>query len=95
MLMKIGTLLFAVPGVVLLYLYNLDMSAIQECQQLQQFYDASTSTCTEQPQPTQSYYQRHSALVNYSMLASVLGGALITWGMLLRGLARAPEDRPS
>lgn len=95
MLMKLGTLLFAVPGVVLLYLYNIDISALQDCQQAQQYYDAINGVCSDQPQPQQSYYQRHSSLVNWSMLASVVGGAMITWGMVLRGLARAPEDRPS
>ena len=94
MLMKLGSVLFVLPGVLLLWLYNTDLNTIEICQAAEQYYDAASASCVAEYRPTSSYYVRHSGLVNYGMLASVVGILMMTWGMVLKGLTRAPEDRP-
>jgi|TARA_B100000749_G_scaffold232005_1_gene188829 hypothetical protein len=91
MWLRLGSLLFAVPGIILLILYGIEMSAVTECSQSGGFYDFINARCADQPQPQSSYYQRHSTLVNLMMLLSVLGTFAMVWGMLLKGMTRPQQ----
>ena len=92
MLMRLGALFFAVPGIILLICYGLELSAITECQQQNLFYDIATGVCTDIKQPFSSFYMRNAWLVNLMMLISVLGGMAMLWGMVLRGMTRPRGD---
>ncbi|MCD8523373.1 MAG: hypothetical protein LRY66_03915 [Saccharospirillaceae bacterium] len=91
MWLRLGSLLFAAPGILLLTLYGLEMSAATDCSQSGGFYDFVNSLCSDKPQPQSSYYQRHSMLVNLMMLLSVIGTFAMIWGMLIKGMARPKE----
>lgn len=88
MLMRLGALIFAVPGILLLVLYGLEMSAITDCRELGQFYNVTTGECSTEEQPFSTFYMRNSTLVNSMMLLSVAGALALSWGMLVRGMAQ-------
>lgn len=69
MLIRIGALLFALPAVLLLVLYGMDMGSVPEAG------DPAEVT----------YYARHPVLVNLGLLLSTAGGLLMSWGMLIKG----------
>lgn len=85
MWLRAGSLLFAVPGIILLTLYGIELSAVTDCTQSGGFYDYVQATCSTTEQPEISYYRRHSGLVNGMMLLSVVGALAMSWGMLLKG----------
>ena len=93
MWLRYGSLLFALPGLLLLTLYGLEMSAITDCGQQGGYYNVETGECGQQPQPQSTYYSRHALFVNLMMLVSLLGALAMTWGMLLRGMARSQDDQ--
>lgn len=86
MLMRLGALIFALPGILLLVLYGMEMSAITDCQELGLFYNVSLGECTPDEQPFSTFYMRNSGLVNGMMLLSVAGALALSWGMLVRGM---------
>ncbi|WP_419812957.1 hypothetical protein [Bacterioplanoides sp.] len=89
MWLRYGSLLFAVPGLLLLVLYGLEMSAVTDCLQQSGSYNFETQTCSEQPQPQSTFYARNTLMVNLMLLLSLLGALAMTWGMLLKGMTRA------
>jgi len=91
MWLRAGSLLFAVPGIILLVLYGLEMSAMTDCTQSGGYYDFMQQACSDTEQPFSSYYQRHALLVNLMLLLSVAGAFAMMWGMILRGMSR-PKD---
>ena len=91
MWLRLGSLLFAVPGILLLTLYGIEMSAVADCSQSGGFYDVINGVCADQEQVRTSYYQRHSTLVNLMMLLSVIGTFAMVWGMLIKGTTRPAE----
>lgn len=88
MLMRLGAIVFALPGILLLVLYGLELSAITQCQELGLNYDVITQQCSPDEQPFNTFYMRNSLLVNSMMLLSVAGALALSWGMLVRGMAQ-------
>lgn len=82
MLMRLSTLFFAVPGIILLILYGIELSAITDCQQLGLFYDTSLKQCTEQQPPFSSFYMRHTVLVNLLLLVSTISALVMVLAMI-------------
>ncbi|MDK2778759.1 MAG: hypothetical protein KYX62_13965 [Pseudomonadota bacterium] len=91
MWLRAGSILFALPAIVLLSLYGIEMSAMTDCSQSGGHYDFIRQVCSASEQPAISYYQRHTLLVNLMMLVSVAGTFAMVWGMLLHGMSR-PKD---
>lgn len=91
MLLRYGSLLFALPGLLLLTLYGLEMSAVTECSQGGGSYNFENGQCSATKQPQSSYYSRHATFVNLMMLLSVIGALAMTWGMMLKGMTRPQE----
>ncbi|MCA6062002.1 hypothetical protein [Thalassolituus marinus] len=91
MWLRAGSLLFALPAVILLSLYGIEMSALTDCTQSGGHYDFINGVCSDSEQPQISYYQRHTILVNLMMLVSIAGTFAMVWGMMLRGMSR-PKD---
>ncbi|ASP40722.1 hypothetical protein CHH28_19510 [Bacterioplanes sanyensis] len=87
-MLRYGALLFALPGILLLSLYGLEMSAINDCKELGLQLDLASGQCSEQVQQHSSYYQRHATFVNLMMLVSIVGALMMTWGMMVRGMTR-------
>lgn len=84
MLIRVSSLIFIVPGIILLVLYGVELSAITECQELGLFYDTHIKQCTEQKPPFNTFYMRHVVLVNTLLIISSLGAAAMCVGMLNR-----------
>jgi len=92
MWLRYGSLLFALPGLLLLTLYGLEMSAVTDCSQSGGFYNFDSGDCASEPQPQSTYYARHTLFVNLMMLLSLVGALAMTWGMLLKGMTRAQDS---
>ena len=88
MLMRLGAIVFALPGILLLVLYGIELSAVTSCQELGLNYDVVTQQCSPDEQPFNTFYMRNSTLVNSMMLLSVTGALALSWGMLVRGMAQ-------
>lgn len=84
MLMRISAIIFAVPGIILLILYGIELSAITNCQELGLFYDAHLKQCTEQKPPFNTFYMRNVLLVNSMLLIASLGAVSMCVAMLKR-----------
>ncbi len=84
MLTRIGSLIFAAPGIFLLVLYGVELAAITECQQQGLFYNALTSQCQADAPAFSTFYMRHSLMVNLNLLLATLGAVIMTLGMLKR-----------
>lgn len=92
MLLRYGSLLFALPGLVLVVLYGLELSAVTECTQQGGFYNFDNGECSDAETPLSTYYARHTVFVNLMLLASTVGALAMTWGMLLKGISRSQQD---
>lgn len=88
MLMRLGAIVFALPGILLLVLYGIELSAVTSCQELGLNYDVVAQQCSPDEQPFNTFYMRNSTLVNSMMLLSVAGALALSWGMLVRGMAQ-------
>lgn len=84
MLTRIGSFIFAAPGILLLVLYGIELSAITDCQQQGLFYDAVTAQCRADAPAFSTFYMRHSLMVNLNLLLATVGAVLMTLGMLKR-----------
>ena len=93
MLMRIGSLMFAIPVVVLLVAYSIDMSYITDCEQQGLYYSPASGECSSDKDALTTYYSRHTILVNLSILLATIGSLVMTWGMILKGLTRPSEER--
>lgn len=91
MLMRLGSVLFALPAIVLLVLYGIELSAVSDCADQGLLYDYVTNSCTDQKTEQSSYYHRHSTFVDLALLLSVFGSMLMIWGMMVKGMTR-PKD---
>ena len=92
MLLRYGSLLFALPGLLLVVLYGLELSAVTECTQQGGFYNFDNGKCTDVEAPLSTYYARNTLFVNLMLLASTIGALAMTWGMLLKGMSRSQQD---
>lgn len=84
MLMRISAIVFAVPGIILLILYGIELSAITNCQELGLFYDAHLKQCTTQKPPFNTFYTRNPLLVNGMLAFASLGALSMCLAMLKR-----------
>lgn len=92
MWLRYGSLLFALPGLLLLTLYGLEVSAITDCNQQGGSYNFDTGQCMDKEQPQSPYYARNATFVNLMLLLSTLGALAMTWGMVLRGMTRPEQE---
>lgn len=88
MLIRIGSIVFVIPVILLLVVYSLDMSSISDCLTQDMTYDPDTDTCIEGSEYPPTFYTRHPILVNLSLVASIIGTLVMTWGMILKGPSR-------
>ncbi|WP_221800115.1 hypothetical protein [Oceanobacter mangrovi] len=93
MVMRIGSIAFVLPVILLLIVYSLDLSHITECDQQGLTYSIETGACEAGKVELISYYARHPLLVNLSMLVATIGALAMTWGMILKGITRPTEER--
>lgn len=84
MLVRLGSVFFAVPSIILLIFYGIELSAITNCQQQGQFYDLVAQACTTEQQPFSTFYMRHTLIVNLSLLLATIGALAMCLGMLNR-----------
>ncbi len=93
MWLKAGSILFILPVILLLVVYTSDMNSISDCLAQELTYDPTSGQCSPDAETPPTFYLRHTLLVNLSLLVSIIGTLGMTWGMMLKGLTRAPEER--
>jgi len=93
MLMRIGTIVFVLPVVLLLVVYSIDLNNFTECDQLGLSYSTETGNCEAGEVQVTTYYSRHPLLVNLSMLVATFGTFAMIWGMVLKGMTRSQDER--
>ena len=82
MITRIGVIFFTIPGVILLTLYGIELSAATDCQQMGLHFDAISKQCVAQQPAFTSFYLRNTYLVNIMLLASSLGAVAMIIGMV-------------
>jgi hypothetical protein len=88
-MMRWGSIIFSVPVILLLSLYAWELSIVTECIDQGLSYDFSLEKCVTGAQNIQTpYYARHTLFVNMMLLMSVIGSAMMTAGMIQRGMQR-------
>lgn len=88
-MMRWGSIIFSVPVILLLSLYAWELSIVTECIDQGLSYDFSLEKCVAGAQNIQTpYYARHTLFVNMMLLMSVIGSAMMTAGMIQRGMQR-------
>ncbi|MFT4765038.1 MAG: hypothetical protein ACI9OH_002144 [Oleispira sp.] len=88
-MMRWGSIIFSVPVILLLSLYAWELSIVTECIDQGLSYDFSLEECVTGAQNIQTpYYARHTLFVNMMLLMSVIGSAMMTAGMIQRGMQR-------
>ena len=88
-MMRWGSIIFSVPVILLLSLYAWELSIVTECIDQGLSYDFSLEKCVPGAQNIQTpYYARHTLFVNMMLLMSVIGSAMMTAGMIQRGMQR-------
>jgi len=91
MLMRYGSLLFALPAVILIIAFGLELMSAGACTDTGMHYDFNSGTCTEEAVAQLSYYQRHPLFINSMLLLSLAGALAMTWGMIVKGMQSDPE----
>ncbi|MGB0732473.1 MAG: hypothetical protein ACPGPF_01870 [Pontibacterium sp.] len=73
-MIRIGLLLLVLPCVVLMSVYMIEQSSVNDCLALGGGYDYVTASCVEgKAHEHQTLMQRHGTWVNNAMLLTVIG----------------------
>ena len=92
-MLRWGSILLFLPSVVLVTLYMIEAQNAAHCVQSGGSWDYVKGLCDQnQPHEVVTFMARHGGWVNFSMLISVIGLAMTTWGMILKGMAKAKDD---
>jgi hypothetical protein len=88
-MMKWGSIIFSLPVILLLSLYGLEFSAVNDCLLDGLSYDFQSELCVEGEQNIYSpFYARNSVWVNSMLLLSIFGALMMTMSMIQRGMVR-------
>lgn len=88
MLMRISSIIFAVPGIILLIFYGLELSAMSQCQDIGLFYDVISKECVTTKPAFNSFYMRNSGWVNGLLGVASIGALAMCYAMLGRAKAK-------
>ena len=92
-MLRWGMILLFVPSVILVTLYMLEAQDAVRCVQIAGSWDYIKSFCDmEVKHDVVPFMVRHGFWVNLGMLISIVGLAMTTWGMILRGMGIAKDD---
>ena len=92
-MLKWGSILLFLPSVILVTLYTIEVQDVAHCTKISGSWDFIKGVCDlEKEHEYMTYMSRHGSWVNYSMLISIVGLAMLTWGMILRGMASPKDD---
>jgi hypothetical protein len=92
-MLRWGMILLFVPSVVLVTLYMLEAQAAVRCVQNLGSWDYVLGLCdANNKHDVVPYMVRHGFWVNSGMLVSIVGLAMTTWGMIIKGMATAKDD---
>jgi hypothetical protein len=91
MLTRYGSLLFALPAIILIVAFGFELMSAGQCTDAGLHYDYTSGACSDEAVPQLSYYQRNTVFINVMLLLSMAGALAMTWGMLLKGMQ--PSDK--
>ena len=69
MLTRYGSLLFALPAIILIVAFGFELMSAGQCTDAGLHYDYTSGTCIEEAVPQLSYYQRNTVFINVMLLA--------------------------
>ena len=92
-MLRLGTIIFVIPCIVLLFQYGIELSEINECLDWGKAYHYEAGECGDEASyPELSFYQRHPLWVNLLLLSSLVGSVFMTVGMVQKRMgSREPE----
>lgn len=92
-MLRWGMILLFLPSVVLVTLYMIEAQDVARCTHMQGSWDFVKGQCdmVNEHEAT-TFMQRFGTWVNLAMLVSLVGLAMGTWGMILKGMS-TPKDR--
>jgi hypothetical protein len=92
-MLRWGMILMALPLLLLVGLYTLEVQAVVACESDGGVYDFVKGVC-EASGPTVfvSFAARHPWLVNIGMLLALAGTCMTTLGMIKKGMAHPKDD---
>ena len=94
-MLRWGMILLFMPSVLLVTLYMLEAQDVARCMHAGGSWDFVKSMCDmAQQHETVTFMSRFGLWVNLAMLVSVIGLAMGTWGMILKGMS-TPKDSES
>lgn len=92
-MLRWGMILLFVPSVILVTLYMLEAQDAARCVQASGSWDYLMGLCDmANHHEVVPFMVRHGFWVNAGMLVSIIGLAMTTWGMILRGMGTAKDD---
>lgn len=91
-MLRWGMILLFVPSVILVTLYMLEAQDAVRCVQLSGSWDYVQGMCDmDNKHDVVPFMARNGFWVNFGMLISIVGLAMTTWGMILRGMGTAKD----
>jgi len=92
-MLRLGMLLLFLPSVILVTLYMIEAQDVARCTHEGGSWDFVNGICDQKTTHEYvTFMARHGIWVNLGMLVSVIGLAMGTWGMILKGMS-TPKDR--
>ena len=92
-MLRWGMILLFLPCVVLVTLYMFEAQDVARCLDSGGSWDFAKALCDQQnTHEYVTFMSRHGFWVNGGMLLSIVGLAIGTWGMILKGMS-TPKDR--
>ncbi|WP_396587472.1 hypothetical protein [Bermanella sp. R86510] len=91
-MLRWGMILLFLPSVVLVTLYMFEAQDAARCAHEGGSWDYIKGICDQQAKhEVVTFMVRHGFWVNFSMLLSLIGLAMTTWGMILKGMGKAKD----
>jgi len=91
-MLRWGMVLLLLPSIVLITLYMVEAQDAARCAQEGGSWDYVKGLCDfENKHEVVTFMTRHGFWVNSAMLLSLIGLAMTTWGMILRGMGKAKD----
>ncbi|MEY8203442.1 MAG: hypothetical protein RPR40_00080 [Bermanella sp.] len=91
-MLRWGMMMLFMPSVLLVSFYMMEAQDVARCLNESGSWDYVLALCDMATQHESStFMQRHGLWVNLGMLVSLLGLAMGTWGMILKGMS-TPKD---
>ena len=92
-MLRLGMILLFLPSEILVTLYMVEAQDVARCAHAGGSWDFTNGLCDQKTTHDYvTFMTRYGIWVNLAMLVSIIGLAMGTWGMILKGMS-TPKDR--